>query len=109
MQIYLNTNEIMTEINKITPPEPEIKKGVPVGMIAISIILAGALIFLVFLYFDQKNKMIEMETVLTQEKDSLANELRHMVIAYDTLKTNNDTLNAGLGKGKNQNSQASIH
>src|SRR5450759_5113261 len=43
-----------------------------------------------------------METVLTQEKDSLANELRHMVVAYDTLKSNNDTLNAGLQKQKNK-------
>ena len=46
------------------------------------------------MYFDQKNKMVEMETVLTQEKDSLANELRLMVHGYDTLKTNNDSLNA---------------
>jgi len=67
-------------------------------MIAISIILAGALIFLVFMYFSQKNTMIEMENVLTNEKDSLANELRLMVNAYDTLKTNNDSLNAGLEK-----------
>jgi uncharacterized phage infection (PIP) family protein YhgE len=39
-----------------------------------------------------------MEMVLTEEKDSLANELRLMVFAYDTLKTNNDSLNAGLEK-----------
>ena len=77
-------------------------------MIATSIILAGALIFLVFMYFNQKNKMIEMETVLTHEKDSLAIELRHMVNAYDTLKTNNDSLNAGL-KGKKKNRPAIIH
>jgi cell division protein FtsB len=88
----------MTEINKTTPAQTGTNKNVPVGMIAISIILAGALIFLVFMYFNQKNNMIEMETVLTQEKDSLATELRHMVNAYDTLKTNNDTLNAGLEK-----------
>ena len=88
----------MTETNKINPSEPGTKKSFPVGMIAISIILAGALIFLVFLYFNQKNNMIEMETMLTQEKDSLATELRHMVNAYDTLKTNNDSLNAGLEK-----------
>jgi cell division protein FtsB len=88
----------MTEINKTTPSQPVTSKSVPVGMIAISIILAGALIFLVFMYFNQKNNMIEMETVLTQEKDSLATELRHMVNAYDTLKTNNDSLNAGLEK-----------
>jgi cell division protein FtsB len=88
----------MAETNKINPMESGSKKSPPVGMIAISIILAGALIFLVFLYFNQKNNMIEMETVLTQEKDSLATELRHMVNAYDTLKTNNDSLNAGLEK-----------
>jgi len=88
----------MTETNTITPSEPGTKKSFPVGMIAISIILAGALIFLVFLYFNQKNNMIEMETMLTQEKDSLATELRHMVNAYDTLRTNNDSLNAGLEK-----------
>jgi FtsZ-binding cell division protein ZapB len=54
------------------------------------------------MYFDKKNKMIEMETALTQEKDSLANELRHMVVAFDTLKTNNDTLKAGVEKQKNK-------
>ncbi len=76
----------------------ETKKSAPIGLIAITIILAGALIFLITMYFSQKNSMIEMETILTQEKDSLANELRHMVNAYDTLKTNNDSLNAGLVK-----------
>jgi FlaG/FlaF family flagellin (archaellin) len=88
----------MTDTKIITPIEQEPKKSPPVGMIAISIILAGALIFLIFMYFDQKNKTVEMETVLTQEKDSLANELRLMVVAYDTLKTNNDSINAGLAK-----------
>ena len=76
----------------------ETKKSVPIGLITISIILAGALIFLITMYFSQKNSMIEMQTILTQEKDSLANELRSMVNAYDTLKTDNDSLNAGLEK-----------
>jgi len=71
-------------------------------MIALSIILAVVLIFLVVMYFDQKNKMVEMETVLTEEKDSLSNELKRMVAAYDTMKTNNDTLNANLEKEKNR-------
>ena len=88
----------MTDTKNITPIEQGMKKSPPIGMIATSIILAGALIFLIFMYFDQKNKMVEMETVLTQEKDSLANELRLMVVGYDTLKTNNDSLNAGLAK-----------
>jgi len=76
----------------------ETKKSAPIGLITISIILAGALIFLITMYFSQKNSMIEMQTILTQEKDSLANELRSMVNAYDTLKTDNDSLNAGLEK-----------
>jgi hypothetical protein len=67
-------------------------------MIATSIILGLLLVFLVFMYFDQRSKRIEMETVLTHEKDSLANELRNMVAAYDTMRTNNDTLNAGLDR-----------
>jgi hypothetical protein len=78
----------------------ENKKGVPIGMIALSIILAVALIFLVVMYFDQKNKMVVMEKALTEEKDSLANELLLMAHAYDTLKTNNDSLNAGLERQK---------
>ena len=88
----------MTDRIKVTPLEQGTQKTVPSWMIAISIILAAALIFLVFIYFNQKNKMVEMETVLTQEKDSLAHELRLMLVGYDTLKTNNDSLNAGLEK-----------
>ncbi len=90
----------MAELNNTINQEP--KKSSPTGMIAASVILGLALVFLIYLYFDKKNKMAEMEMVLTQEKDSLANELRHMVVAYDTLKTNNDTLNAGLQKQKNK-------
>ena len=69
-------------------------------MVITAIILGVALIVLVYMYFDKRSKMQEMETVLTQEKDSLANELRHMVVAYDTLKTNNDTLKCRTGKTK---------
>ncbi|MEI6048297.1 MAG: hypothetical protein WCS03_05320 [Bacteroidota bacterium] len=92
----------MENTTNTTPLEQGTKKSAPVGMIAISIILAVALAILVFSYFNQKNKMVEMEAVLTQEKDSLANELRNMVFSFDTLKTNNDTLKAGVEKQKNR-------
>lgn len=88
----------MTDINTIPPVEQPKKKSAPIAMIFTTVILAAALIFLVVMYFDQKNKMVEMETVLTQEKDSLANELRLMIHGYDTLKTDNDTLMANLQK-----------
>ncbi len=74
----------------------EHKKGAPVVMIVSTIILTLGLIALVALFYSQKSKMAEMEQVLTEEKDSLANELRMMMYGYDTLKTSNDTLNAEL-------------
>lgn len=82
-------------INQI-PAKESGKKGAPVLLIFITVVLILALAALVFSYFGQKKKMIEMETVLTQEKDSLANELRLMVHGYDTLKTNNDSINVKL-------------
>jgi hypothetical protein len=95
-------SKIMTDFDSSIPPVQGSNKRTPVGMIVSSIILGIALIFLIYMYYDKKNKMAEMETALTQEKDSLANELRHMVVAYDTLRTNNDTLKAGMQKQKNR-------
>jgi len=92
----------MADINLNPPVEQPKKKNAPIAMIFTTVILAAALIFLVVMYFDQKNKMVDMETTLTQEKDSLANELRLMVHGYDTLKTNNDTLNADLQRQKDK-------
>jgi len=92
----------MTDTSTFTPVEQPKKKSAPIAMIFTTVILAAALIFLVVMYFDQKNKMVEMETVLTQEKDSLANELRLMVHGYDTLKTDNDTLMANLQREKSR-------
>jgi hypothetical protein len=90
----------MTDTNTFTPVEQPKKKSAPIAMIFTTVILAAALIFLVVMYFDQKNKMVEVETVLTQEKDSLANELQLMIHGYDTLKTDNDTIMANLQREK---------
>ncbi|OFY62865.1 MAG: hypothetical protein A2V64_09165 [Bacteroidetes bacterium RBG_13_43_22] len=90
----------MTETNKEALAVQEKKRGAPVGLIAITIIMAGALIFMVAMYFDKKNKMTAMENELTWEKDSLANELRIMMHNFDTLKTDNDSLNARLEREK---------
>jgi hypothetical protein len=92
----------MTDIPNNTNVKETPKKGAPVFLIFITVILTCALAFLVYSYFGQKKKMIEMETVLTQEKDSLANELRLMVHGYDTLRTNNDSLNAKLQKERSR-------
>ncbi len=68
------------------------KRGVII-FISIIIFLCLVLAFLIYIHFDQKSKMVEMETVLTAEKDSLENELSLLLFQYDTLQTNNDSLN----------------
>ena len=91
----------MAELNN-NPANKGTQKKAPTSLVVTSVILGVALVFLLYMYFDKRSKMTEMENVLTEEKDSLANELRHMVVAYDTLKTNNDTLNAGLQRQKDK-------
>jgi len=92
----------MADTNITPTVEQPKKKNAPIAMIFTTVILAVALIFLVVMYFDQKNKMVDMETTLTQEKDSLANELRLMAHGYDTLKTDNDTLMADLQRQRDK-------
>jgi hypothetical protein len=92
----------MATFNGTNQPVQGTNKGIPVKMLAATIILGVILAFLVVMYFVQRHNMYEMEGVLTQEKDSLANELRKMAYAFDTLKTNNDTLNAGLERQKQE-------
>ena len=82
-----------------TKPE---KRGFSIFLVVLTFFLAMALGYLIYSYFGQKEKMVEMETVLTQEKDSLANELKLMIHGYDTLRTNNDSLKAKLQKERNR-------
>jgi FtsZ-binding cell division protein ZapB len=88
----------MTETHNSKPLEKFSKKLSPSNMMAVTGILVIVLILLVFMYFSQNSKMVEMERVLTEEKDSLTSELKSMIHAYDTMKTNNDTLQAGLNR-----------
>lgn len=85
------------ENNKIekTSDLPENNKK-PVGLFVMAGVLATALLALLVMFFVQRNNMFEMEQLLTEEKDSLTNELVLLLHGYDTLKSNNDTLNAQL-------------
>jgi len=71
-------------------------------LVATIAVLAVGLAIIIFFYFDQKNKMVEMEFVLTEEKDSLARELQNLIYEYDTLKTSNDSLNLKLEEEQNK-------
>lgn len=87
-------------LNHKISEEPGEKR--PVGLIVITFVLVICLGALIFLYFNQKTEMIEMQKVLTEEKDSLANELSNLMFQYDTLKTNNESLNAKLETEQNK-------
>ena len=85
--------------NTINKPEQNIasvKKSKTGGLFVIAAILGTVLVAMIVLFFVQRHNMIEMKTILTEEKDSLTNELVMLLYGYDTLKTNNDTLNAKL-------------
>ena len=85
------------ENNNTTPTEnTEQKKKAPVGLFVTAGVLATVLIALLILFFVQRSNMFEMKQLLTEEKDSLTNELVMLMHGYDTLKSNNDTLNAKL-------------
>ena len=90
----------MNTFSNPNQPVQGTSNGQSTKMMAASIILGVILVFLVVMYFVQKHHMKEMEMVLTEEKDSLANELRRISFGFDTLKTNNDTLKANLARDK---------
>jgi len=82
--------------------ESKISKQNNIKVIVI-IVLALAIIFLVFDKFNQEAKtkivIADLENTNT-EKVKISKELENMVTQYDGLKTNNDTLNAQLTKEK---------
>ena len=59
----------------------------------IVIILAVLLIILTILYFQQRSEDRAMTQQLTAEKDSIAAELSKMVTGYNSMQTENDSLN----------------
>lgn len=79
---------------------PEKTKKLRLLLTVIAGVLGTILAAMVILYFVQRNNMIEMEALLTEQKDSLTNELVMLHHGYDTLRTNNDTLNAKLEEEK---------
>lgn len=83
----------------------EKKKSAKAAIIMLTVfvvILSLGLSGLIFINFHQKKAMVEMEVVLTAEKDLLTNELQDLMFGYDTLKTSNDTLNIKLKEEQNK-------
>jgi hypothetical protein len=67
------------------------------------IALAAIVVVMLYLYFDQKKnserliaQLEEYSGMVTAKKDSLERELKIIITQYDSLKTNNDTINFQL-------------
>ncbi len=63
---------------------------------AIVIILGIILVVMIGLYFMQRSEHRTIVKEISAQKDSIQTELNHMVAGYDSLKTDNDTLNQNL-------------
>ncbi len=78
----------------------ENKKESPSLLIAGFAVMTVALIVVLFLYFDQRKEsraviaqLQEYSGIMEVKKDSLETELNEIILQYDALRSNNDTLN----------------
>lgn len=67
------------------------------------IVLSVALVIILYLFYTQKkeseltiSQLEEYKTIITEKKDSLESQLQSIVVKYDSLMTDNDTLNFQL-------------
>jgi FtsZ-binding cell division protein ZapB len=70
---------------------------------ALLLVLSVALVIILYLFFSQKkeneltiSQLEEYKTIITEKKDSLEHQLQSIVVKYDSLMTDNDTLNLQL-------------
>ena len=78
--------------NKINQPQ----KRRPVFLIILVVLMAGALVYLYYMYADLKKVSAEKEAVLVMERENLEDELMEIYDQYDSLKSENDTMNLKL-------------
>jgi Tfp pilus assembly protein PilO len=79
--------------------QPEKKPSV--GLIVLVIVLALAVIVLGYKYYQESKRLgqtSEEKAILEDVKSDLEKQLRDMIVEYDSLKTNNDSVNVLLAK-----------
>jgi Tfp pilus assembly protein PilN len=72
------------------------KRKKPVLLIVVIVLLVGALGILGIQYLNLKEDAEATEMVLEEQKNDLTNELNEMYVEYDSLKTENDSMNLKL-------------
>jgi len=76
------------------------EKKTPVVLVLLVIILAIAVAFLGYKYYFESQRLEDTsaeKAILEDVKSDLEKQLRDMVVEYDSLKTNNDSMNTLLG------------
>lgn len=84
----------METTTNTTQKQPENKPSVV--LVVIVIILAIATIVLGYKYYKESQQLVqtsEEKAILEDVKSDLEKQLRNMIVEYDSLKTNNDSLN----------------
>ncbi|MFP4018172.1 MAG: hypothetical protein ACLFNL_01480 [Bacteroidales bacterium] len=81
--------------NEAQNPEKQKRKVSP-ALTVVLIFLFGLLIFISWLYIDQKKTTTQITDALSREKDSLETEFVDLRNEYDSLKTTNDSMNLEL-------------
>ncbi len=91
-------NKNANQNNQQTPPPqaPVPPKKSKKGQSFILILLVIMLGVVTWLYLDQRKTTDEIESYLTAEKDTLEMNLKELRSSYDSIQTDNDTLNAML-------------
>lgn len=87
----------MSEIESTGKTEKkDLRNNIIVGALAL------ILVVVVVLFFIQRSQHHTILQQITNEKDSIQSELEHMVFSYDSLSTENDTINEQLFIAQNK-------
>jgi len=92
--------EQVTENNKLNPVNP--KKKSPVVLIILLFILMIIICVLGWIYLEQKKEAEKIQQELEMEKEFLTNDLNDLYAQYDSLKTDNDSMNLKLETEQNK-------
>jgi len=76
---------------------PKSNKWLSILLIIIILIMGAVIVYFVLQLNQKKSEAVATEKVLEDQKQSLANELKGLIVQYDSAKSNNDSLNHMIG------------
>lgn len=85
-----NVNSSQTEVEN---QKPKSNNGLSILLFIIILILGAVIVYFVSELNKKKQESAETQKILEDQKQSLSNELKGLIVTYDSLKTNNDSIN----------------